>query len=49
MERMGRTLMWVLLLALIIVVGGTGYLMFAEPDFEPRHVEKVVPDAKLGR
>lgn len=41
--------MWVLLLALIMVVSGTIYLMFAEPTFAAKHVEKVIPDAKLGR
>lgn len=46
---MGRTMMWVLLLALVAVVGGTIYLMFAEPAYTPKHVEKLVPDAKLGR
>ncbi len=46
---MGRTLIWVLLLALVAVVGGAIYLMFAEPAFEAQHFEKVIPDAKLGR
>lgn len=46
---MGRTLIWVLGLALVAVVGGTIYLMFAEPAYEAKLVEKVIPDAKLGR
>ena len=46
---MGRLLLWVLLLALIIVVGGSIYLMFAEPEVGTQRVEKVVPTEKLGR
>jgi hypothetical protein len=46
---MGRTLMWVLVLALVAVVGGAVYLMFSEPTYEAKLVEKVIPDAKLGR
>ena len=46
---MGRLLLWVLLLALVIVVGGSIYLMFSEPEVETQRVEKVVPNEKLGR
>ena len=46
---MGRTTMWVLLLALVTVLGGAIYFMVAEPTYEPKLVEKAVPDAKLGR
>jgi hypothetical protein len=46
---MGRLLLWVLLLALVIVVGGSIYLMFAEPEVGTQRVEKVVPNEKLGR
>lgn len=46
---MGRLFFWVLLLALVIVVGGSIYLMFAEPEVEAQRVEKVVPNEKLGR
>ena len=46
---MGRSLLWVLLLALIVVAGGAIYLMFAEPEVETQRVEKVVPNEKLGR
>lgn len=46
---MGRVLLWVLLLALVIVVGGSLYLMFAEPEVGTQRVEKVVPNEKLGR
>ncbi|MFC3712224.1 hypothetical protein ACFOMD_06565 [Sphingoaurantiacus capsulatus] len=46
---MGRLLLWVLLLALVIVVGGSIYMMFAEPEVAPQRVEKIVPNEKLGR
>lgn len=45
---MGRLLLWVLLLALFVVVGGSAYLMFAEPEIETQRVEKVLPNEKLG-
>ncbi len=45
---MGRLLLWVLLLALLIVVGGSIYLMFAEPDVATQRIEKAVPNEKLG-
>ncbi len=46
---MGRSLLWVLLLTLVIVVGGSVYLMFAEPEVATQRVEKVVPNETLGR
>jgi hypothetical protein len=46
---MGRSLLWVLLLMLVIVIGGSIYLMFAEPEVATQRVEKVVPNEKLGR
>lgn len=45
---MGRLLYWVLLLALIIVVGGAIYLGFADLPVQTTRVEKVVPNEKLG-
>ena len=45
---MGRLLLWVLLLALIVVVGGSIYLMVVEPEVETQRIEKVVPNEKLG-
>lgn len=45
---MGRLLLWVLLLALVIILGGAIYLMFADLPVETHRVEKVVPHEKLG-
>jgi len=45
---MGRLLLWVLLLALVVVVGGSIYLMFADSEVATQRVEKVVPNEKLG-
>lgn len=41
--------MGALLLALVVVIGGAIYFMISEPAYRPVHVEKPVPNAKLGR
>lgn len=45
---MGRLFLWVLMLALVAVVGGSIYLMFAEPAVQTQRIEKTVPNEKLG-
>jgi hypothetical protein len=45
---MGRLIGWVLLLALVLLLGGAIYMMVTEPEVETKRVEKVVPNEKLG-
>lgn len=45
---MGRLLKWVLLSALVIIVGGAVYLMFADLPVETRRIEKTIPNERLG-
>ena len=45
---MGRFVLWVFLIALAILAAGAVWLMIAEPKVETKHVEKVVPNDKLG-
>ncbi|UAJ10771.1 hypothetical protein [Polymorphobacter megasporae] len=43
-----RFLMWVLLAVLLIVVAGVVYLMTANVPAPTHHVERVIPNDRLG-
>ncbi|QYE35864.1 hypothetical protein KZX46_07915 [Polymorphobacter sp. PAMC 29334] len=43
-----RFLLWVLLAVLVIVVGGVVYLMTANVPAPTHHVERVIPNDRLG-
>ena len=46
---MGRFLLIIVALVVIILVGGTVFLMFWNIPAPTTHVEKVIPDARFPR
>jgi hypothetical protein len=47
--KMGRFLLIVVALVVVILVGGTVFLMFWNIPAPTTHVEKVIPDARFPR
>jgi hypothetical protein len=44
-----RVLLWVLVALLLLVIAGVVYLMVADVPAPVHHVERVVPNDRLGR
>lgn len=44
-----RVLLWIFVALLLIVVGGVVYLMVANVPAPTHHVERVIPNDRLGR
>lgn len=46
---MGRMMIWIVLVVLVLVIAGAGYLMFADVPAPVKTIEQPVPDAKLAQ
>lgn len=46
---MGRSLLWVVVAIVVILIAGAVYLMTATVPAPTRHIEQVIPNDRLGR